>query len=475
MKKLFTLLLAAMAAAGAQAQTTEYGFVVDQWPWNYAVSAQSSYYTKGEVNISFDEQYSEYKLIGKKYDLSKYKGYKVTYADASDIQLKIEYSDGTNNYRDLDATATTYSDDFTAKEGTVNTLNVQAKVAKRSVTIKELVLIDTDGNEEVVPYGGKAWGCEATGGTPYIIPEPTPLVVTFTGQYGGLKLADMDGNLATHAADRAPETYTITFNEGLGGSLNVELDDADGKGFGWFGIEPGTETFNFTVDPSKYDGKAVASIYVKANAENDAKDDAGNGKYSEPYAVTFKSITSAPATFKTTINATSNIASFSNAYNVTVPEDVAIYIATEVSDGGVTLTKVNDTVIPAGEGVILYSLNAGEREFTYGGKPAADYSANKLIGTGSAAKTATGSEYAVIAGEQNMGLVAAGVDIPANKAYLSGLGSAKLALSFGETTAIKSVDASTADNDATFNLAGQRVAKGYKGIVVKGGKKYIVK
>ena len=46
----------------------------------------------------------------------------------------------------------------------------------------------------------------------------------------------------------------------------------------------------------------------------------------------------------------------------------------------------------------------------------------------------------------------------------------------GVPSAIETVKATnTANNGAMFNLAGQRVVEGYKGLVIKNGKKYVVK
>ena len=45
----------------------------------------------------------------------------------------------------------------------------------------------------------------------------------------------------------------------------------------------------------------------------------------------------------------------------------------------------------------------------------------------------------------------------------------------GTTTAINSVKTKTALDGAIYNLAGQRVSKSYKGVVIKNGRKYIVK
>lgn len=44
----------------------------------------------------------------------------------------------------------------------------------------------------------------------------------------------------------------------------------------------------------------------------------------------------------------------------------------------------------------------------------------------------------------------------------------------GNATAIKTMKATNAD-DAVYNLSGQKVSSSYKGIVIKNGKKYLVK
>lgn len=45
----------------------------------------------------------------------------------------------------------------------------------------------------------------------------------------------------------------------------------------------------------------------------------------------------------------------------------------------------------------------------------------------------------------------------------------------GTTTAISSIKSNTVDNAAIYNLAGQRVSKTFKGLVIKNGKKYIAR
>lgn len=74
--------------------------------------------------------------------------------------------------------------------------------------------------------------------------------------------------------------------------------------------------------------------------------------------------------------------------------------------------------------------------------------------------------------------VQSGQDIPAKKGYivLKGASAAKYSICFGdEATGIHTIEAASATNAAMYNLAGQRVDKAYKGIVIVNGKKYLNK
>ncbi len=69
-------------------------------------------------------------------------------------------------------------------------------------------------------------------------------------------------------------------------------------------------------------------------------------------------------------------------------------------------------------------------------------------------------------------------DIPAKKGYivLNGASAAKYSICFDdEATGIHTIEAASAANAAIYNLAGQRVDKSYKGIVIVNGKKYLNK
>ena len=73
---------------------------------------------------------------------------------------------------------------------------------------------------------------------------------------------------------------------------------------------------------------------------------------------------------------------------------------------------------------------------------------------------------------------AKGTKISPFRAYFTGIpdgASAKLNFIDGEATGINGVNAEAAADGAIYNLAGQKVSAAYKGIVIKNGKKYLMK
>lgn len=71
-----------------------------------------------------------------------------------------------------------------------------------------------------------------------------------------------------------------------------------------------------------------------------------------------------------------------------------------------------------------------------------------------------------------------GTKISPFRAYFTGIpegAPAKLNFIDGEATGINGVNAEAAADGAIYNLAGQKVSAAYKGIVIKNGKKYLMK
>lgn len=178
--------------------------------------------------------------------------------------------------------------------------------------------------------------------------------------------------------------------------------------------------------------------------------------------------------------------------NRLLPEGVTAYAVKSNNDGRAQLVKVADggQVIPGGQGYLLSTANENGFCLNPSDAEAVAAPAENLLKGSDEPQTfnEAGYKYYILgkSGEdygfywQN-GTGGNSVNNAAHKAFLRvpASGSAKfLSFTLGEeTTGINGITASDAEQDGTalYNLAGQRVAKGYKGLVIKNGKKYLVK
>ncbi|MBD9260869.1 MAG: DUF4960 domain-containing protein [Prevotella sp.] len=178
--------------------------------------------------------------------------------------------------------------------------------------------------------------------------------------------------------------------------------------------------------------------------------------------------------------------------NRLLPEGVTAYAVKSNNDGRAQLVKVADggQVIPGGQGYLLSTAKENGFYLTPSAGEAVAAPAENLLTGSDEARTfnKAGYKYYILgrSGEDfgfywQKGTNGNSVNNAAHKAFLrvSTLSSAKfLSFTFGEeTTGINGITASDAEQNGTalYNLAGQRVAKGYKGLVIKNGKKYLVK
>lgn len=207
----------------------------------------------------------------------------------------------------------------------------------------------------------------------------------------------------------------------------------------------------------------------------------------------------APATYTTT-KAPINVdgkgitywSTFYASNNRLLPEGVTAYAVKSNNDGRAQLVKVADggQVIPGGQGYLLST--AKENGFCLtpsDGEAVAAPAANLLKGSDEAQLfEESGCKYYILGKSGSdvgfywqKGTGGTKVNNAAHKAFLQvpSSSSAKfLSFTFGEeTTGINGITASDAEQNGTalYNLAGQRVAKGYKGLVIKNDKKYLVK
>ena len=159
---------------------------------------------------------------------------------------------------------------------------------------------------------------------------------------------------------------------------------------------------------------------------------------------------------------------------------IKAYKAT-VTGTTVDFTQVN--VVPAGEGVLLYAAGGATVNVPVTTADADDFAGNKLVrGTGDALTYAAGTaEYYILANETaGIGFYKANNNtVATNRAYLdlTGANAKSITMPGGETDGIRSIDNSElrVENSNYYNLAGQRVGKDYKGIVIVNGKKMLNK
>lgn len=207
----------------------------------------------------------------------------------------------------------------------------------------------------------------------------------------------------------------------------------------------------------------------------------------------------APATYTTT-KAPINVdgkgitywSTFYASNNRLLPEGVTAYAVKSNNYGRAQLVKVAEggQVIPGGQGYLLSTANKNGFYLTPSdGEAVAAPAENLLMGSDEAQTfDKAGYKYYILgkSGEDygfywQKGTDGTRVNNAAHKAFLRvpASSSAKfLSFTFGEeTTGINGITASDAEQNGTvlYNLAGQRVAKGYKGLVIKNGKKYLVK
>lgn len=207
----------------------------------------------------------------------------------------------------------------------------------------------------------------------------------------------------------------------------------------------------------------------------------------------------APATYTTT-KAPINVdgkgitywSTFYASNNRLLPEGVTAYAVKSNNDGRAQLVKVAEggQVIPGGQGYLLSTAKENGFYLTPSdGEAVAAPAENLLMGSDEAHTfNKAGYKYYILgkSGDDcgfywQKGTGGNCVNNAAHKAFLRVPASSEakfLSFTFGEeTTGINGITAGDAEQDDTalYNLAGQRVAKGYKGLVIKNGKKYLVK
>ena len=265
-------------------------------------------------------------------------------------------------------------------------------------------------------------------------------IVTRTNAYNS-KYTDLIYYVADAAADNELEVYK---GKGLKGADITSADD----------IARGDEVFVYgTLTSYKTTKEFAASSIILKQTKAEEKTSitaAGWATYVTARSVDFSK--------------TSDVKAYTVAYSAT--------------DDAITLTPV--TAVPGNTAVVLKG-NQGDYTFTTT-TDAAAVSDNNLKFYTKATKVAKAKTVYILA--NNNGTVGfcpatVGSTVPAYKGYLSISGGTSAKNFFaldGTATGINSIAADKANGrDVRFNLAGQRVDKNYKGVVIVNGKKQLVK
>ena len=156
--------------------------------------------------------------------------------------------------------------------------------------------------------------------------------------------------------------------------------------------------------------------------------------------------------------------------------DEAKAFTAKVSSATAPLTQ--QTRVPAATGIVLHGTTGATLEKVPVTLDSIDSPDNDLVG-GTKATTVEANSVYVLSHESSNEVFAlySVTAIDANHAYLKNVASGAKELSIdlgGTVTNINRVNRNTPLSEHTYGLDGRQVGKGYHGIVIRGGKKYLV-
>lgn len=448
-------------------------------------------------------QYAAWVLLtdeAKKISTSDYKGVKLQYenhkaGEKNALMLVNVIPEGADKWGEQQHTQVAEGDqtvtvEFTdvVKDKTISSLRLWAPEKGIQILLKKVWLIKNDGTEEEqnfsLLWGGWNWSKLAQ----------TSPQLTFPVQYCGQFVCDSETcNLATYSAlSNENQEYHLELEEALTNNVSIlpnyvyKETNAQGKEetkegtFSYsISVPAGATEYTFTLDRDKVTewaskiGKApvVNKIVFQNNAEIEA-----------PFTMKIKSLT------RTSIlnMPSSGFATFSASYPVNYGslEGLEAYAVKLNADKKTITLKKIEGVVPAGKAVLLKGTPNESYKLTTGKGDEAKFDTDLKVSDGTATSSAETAVYglATVNGQDGFYKASADKTIPVKCAYLEVDNSASLAKFYslgdhsGSTTGITSVKNEAAGNNAPmYNLAGQLVDKEYKGIVIKNGKKIVLK
>lgn len=497
MKKLLTLVAAAMIVFPAlvNAQQSLYFGGAPNWNQIQMTTADGK-----EVPYIATGQYAAWVLVSddKKISTSEYKGVKLQYenhkaGENNALMLVNVIPEGETKWENQqhtevaagDQTVTVNFEDV-VKDKTISELRLWAPEKGIQILLKKVWLIKNDGTEDEQNFS-LLWGGWNWSKTAQAAPQ-----LTFPVQYCGQTVCDSEiCNLVTYSAlSNESQEYHLELKEALSNpvailpnwvykeTINGKEDTKEGT-FSYSLFVPAGETeYTFTLDRDKVtewaniEGKApVVSKIIFQN----------NEKIETPFTMKIKSLT------RTSIlnMPSSGFATFSASYPVNYGSLGLEAYAVKLNIDKKTITL--ETIwgkVPAGKAVLLKGTPNQSYRLTTGDGAVAKFDTDLKVSDGTATSSEAVAVYglATVNGQDGFYKASNGKTIPATCAYIEIANSANPAKFYslgdqsGSTTGITSVKNEAAGNNAPmYNLAGQLVDKGYKGIVIKNGKKIVLK
>lgn len=497
MKKL-SFMVAAMIAFPAlvNAQQSLYFGGAPNWNKIQMTTAEGK-----EIPYVATGQYAAWVLLtdeAKKISTSDYKGVKLQYenhkaGEKNALMLVNVIPEGADDWKDQqhtpvaegDQTVTVNFEDV-VKDKTIKELRLFALEKGIQILLKKVWLIKNDGTEEEQKFslfgGGWNWSKLAQ----------TSPQLTFPGQYCGQYVCDSETcNLVTYSAlSNESQEYHLELEEALTHSVlvlpsYVYKETKDGKEetiektFTFsISVPAGVTDYTFTLDRDKVTEWAStagkAPVVDKILFQN-------NDPIEAPFTMKIKSLTRTSILNMPSSGFATFCASYSVDYGSLGLEAYAVKLNADKK--AVTLEKI-EGVVPAGKAVLLKGTPGESYKLTTGEGDEAKFDTDLKVSDGTATSSAETAVYglATVNGQDGFYKASKGKTIPVKCAYLEVANSASSVKCFslgdhsGSTTGITSVKNEAAGNNAPmYNLAGQLVDKGYKGIVIKNGKKIVLK
>lgn len=495
MKKLLTLVAAAMIAFPAlvNAQQSLYFGGAPNWNQIQMKTADGK-----EVPYIATGQFAAWVLLtdeAKKISTSDYKGVKLEYenhkaGENNALMLVNVIPEGETGWGDQQHSqvpegdhegdqAVTVNFEDVVKDKTIKELRLWAPEKDIQILLKKVWLIKNDNTLEEQKFS-LLWG-----GWNWSKPVQAAPQLTFPVQYCGQFVCDSEaGNLATYSAlSNESQEYHLELVESLTNPVAILPNYVNAKGEeGTFSysifVPTGVTEYNFTLkkeDVINWKGdKDIAPVVSKIIFQN-------NEKIEAPFTMKIKSLTRTSILNMPSSGFATFCASYPVNYGSLGLEAYAVKLDTD--NKTISLEKI-DGVVPAGKAVLLKGTPSKSYRLTTGEGAVAEFDTDLKVSDGTATSSDAVAVYGLATVNGQDGFYKASNDktIPAKCAYLEVANSANPAKFYslgdqsGSTTGITSVKNEAAGNNAPmYNLAGQLVDKGYKGIVIKNGKKIVLK